>query len=704
MKSISRYLSLGLLLSVAITLHEVSYALDSGCAQAMRTTFVPMTVGQNLPMQYHKLLFPDNDDGNWSGLELHDTPIAASLSATYRYMQTRNGSAIGNYLWGTNGLIFQGREIQDRLPDALVAEYFGMGPDTNLRAFVAPQLNNQVLDLQFELSTERVWFQCNIPLVWANWKVNKQSGQPLVEGNLGFKLIDGGDLSLVYNIPNNRTAAGVGTISVNGLQLTNTSSGYVWFDNQGNADPSSSLVGQIASQDALPVMSTDNVSIETRSGVTTNFDVLNPGSVLNLSGGNDNQTVTVGIIPVGLYGPVLTNVEFIDKGVIDLEVNVEELIPVNSVAAALGKGYPCGFFAGRINNNFNFAQCTKFNVADLPMMLGYDFCKSDAYHIGAYVKCVIPTGTKIDEKFIQYVLTPVIGNGRHFELGAGLSAHMNFLVCDESSWGVFFDGYINKMFGAWQTRTFDLIGQPMSRYALLFPVTGNAFTGYSVENNQIVALGDVNVTSRNVDGFRGEFIIDCIYGCQNWEVGVGYAFSGQSQEKLSCGPCGQYDIPALTTDLGINKLITGYGFVGQALQHAIGVLVTPSQSNLNTAAINNNYAPGAATTTKINVNFFDCGTTNQVATIPSGKSSGYSYGEVESVTDSNIYMLDDFLDNASGLMNTQILNRLFGHIDYVWKECSWQPEVGIVGSVGFSPCSKLTAAYWDLGARIGCAF
>lgn len=102
-------------------------------------------------------------------------------------------------------------------------------------------------------------------------------------------------------------------------------------------------------------------------------------------------------------------------------------------------------------------------------------------------------------------------------------------------------------------------------------------------------------------------------------------------------------------------------------------------------------------------NFFYLGSTGLAAQIAEGDNAIYSYGTDVSVDDA-AFVIPNTQFNSSCLMSAQVLNKLFMHIDYIWKEYELQPEIGIIGSVGFVPQGKPTANYWDLGARIGLAF
>ena len=294
---------------------------------------------------------------------------------------------------------------------------------------------------------------------------------------------------------------------------------------------------------------------------------------------------------------------------------------------------------------------------------------------------------KIDSCFLKYVLTPVIGNGRHFELGIGLTGHMNVWACDDSSFSFHGDGYVDYMFANCQTRSFDLPGQPMSRYALVYPLQSNSSDQYDVVN-VMCPIGDKNLYQGNINGTRGEIIIDAIWKCKRWEFGLGYAFTGQTNEKMNC---------IATATLGSTN---AYALVGNGLQQMIGV--GPISAG-NPATGTFNVSPYDLTTTFPLANFFYLGPTQMTGSVSSGENAAYTYGNV--IEDTNAaFVLPNVQGNSSGLMNGQILNRIFGHIDYIWTEYEWEPEIGIVGSIGFVPVTKPTANYWDLGVRIGFAF
>jgi len=662
MKYIAKYLSLGLLLSTAGILGNccpTAPAVGGSCAP-IRTTWVPITVGQNLYTQYHKLLFPEGFEEYQAYDDCNACSWATDFSVTYRFIQTRNSAQIAQALWGGNTLLFQGADVQSRDNNALVAEYYGMGPDTNGSISLCPRLRNQVIDFQLAVSGAKFWAQVNLPVTYAKWSVNPSCQAPVMVG-YGTSNLDGDTVELSY------PAAGGMSVAGSNIPAGPT----VFFDGGNAATATNSFVGAL------------NESNFTNVGSSSPYMGDNKVSINGAAAASAN----IGLVDMGLYGTFDAGSATENTGVTSATFSTSEVLAAPNPAVALG-GYTFGMVQARNNNLFNFNPCGKWGLADIPVMIGYDFCKSDANHLGAYLKFVIPTGTKIDQCLIEYVLNPVIGNGRHFEFGVGLSGHANLWSCDTSSLGIFADGYIDRMFGACQTRTFDLAGQPMSRYSLVYNLIGDQTAGYTV-GNTMSAVGDVNLYQGNVTATRGEFMLDLIWACKNWEVGLGYAFSGQTAESMNCNSCDT-----------ISAGGSSYALVGNTLQQTFGVGPT-TNNDLSTTTISTVAYPTPANPAS---NFFYVGSTGMASSVDAGTNAAYSYGNSDIVLSEAAFQLPALDGNCSGLMSCQVLNRIFGHIDYVWSDCAWQPEVGIVGSIGFVPAGKPTANYWDLGARVGFAF
>jgi hypothetical protein len=665
MKYVVKYLSLWLLFSAINILGGVYSPTAQNVCSPVVTTFVPMTIGQNLYTQYHKLLFP----GNLNYIDCDLYSFVYDFSVTPRYIQSRNGSKIAGMLWGANTLLFEGVDTSIRSDSALVAEYFGMGPDTSGYITLCPRLSNTVIDFQLAVSGAKFWAQINLPATYAKWSLTRDCGGPMIQGVYGTGNLDGADIILNYP----PSAAGGATIAGE-LFGPGVLPNPNYFYGPETTTPNNSFVDAINAGSFVNV-GTDSVSIDK---MTVTLNTANPPLT---------DSVDIGHLNMGLYGTFNDGGAQKNVGVTSASFATSTVSAAPNPIAALG-GYTFGMVQERNTNLFNFNMCGSWKIADIPIMLGYDFYKSDATHLGAYLKFVFPTGTKIDASLLKYVLTPVIGNGRHFELGIGLTGHANVWACDSNSLGVYGDGYIDYMFGATQTRTFDLSNKPMSRYALVYHLAGNEAGGYTIDN-KMSPIGDINLYEGQVAATRGEFMLDVIWTCQNWEIGLGYAFSGQTAEQITC--------PLSPVSTGLTQ--PSYALVGNVLQQTFGINVTGK--DINTATIAFPAYDGRATFPA--TNFFYLGPTGEAASVSVEENPAYVYGDSSLLGDA-AFTLPNLQCNTSGLMPAQVLNRFFGHVDYVWREYRWQPEIGLLGSIGFVPAGKTTANYWDIGARLGFAF
>lgn len=307
-------------------------------------------------------------------------------------------------------------------------------------------------------------------------------------------------------------------------------------------------------------------------------------------------------------------------------------------------------------------------LADLHMTLGYDFWKCQDYHVGAFIRLVAPTGTRIDQCYAQCVFSPLVGNGRHWELGGGLTAHAELWSCDNSSFAAYFEGYATHMFKKESFRSFDLANKPMSRYALL-----KVFDSAQARPYQGQLIHAIDYTSRCVDtkfDARGEAVIDLVYRWCNWELGFGYALQGQSREKLDCDNCNNDCNDCCNTSTTSSTI--RYGLKGgQPVARDFG---------------GGNWGPAVAT---------------------ASNATAYSVGTSDGLTTPVYLPTDDSgIDAASGLQCSQFLNRIFGHIDYRWEDACWRPTLGVLASVGFASDSRkgATPEYWDIAIRGGIEF
>lgn len=102
-------------------------------------------------------------------------------------------------------------------------------------------------------------------------------------------------------------------------------------------------------------------------------------------------------------------------------------------------------------------------LAELQMIVGWNFFERENGHVGVGVLMRAPTGNRPKAEFI---FEPISGNGGHWELGAHITSHYIFWQCENDTLGFYIDANITHLFNARQTRTFDLVDKPLSRYML----------------------------------------------------------------------------------------------------------------------------------------------------------------------------------------------------------------------------------------------
>ena len=77
---------------------------------------------------------------------------------------------------------------------------------------------------------------------------------------------------------------------------------------------------------------------------------------------------------------------------------------------------------------FKFGKQTKNGVAGVTLIAGYDFWRNSCEHFGIFLRYTAPTGNKANP---TYVFSPVIGDGKHHEIGAGLTHHAQLWSKDD---------------------------------------------------------------------------------------------------------------------------------------------------------------------------------------------------------------------------------------------------------------------------------
>lgn len=349
-------------------------------------------------------------------------------------------------------------------------------------------------------------------------------------------------------------------------------------------------------------------------------------------------------------------------------------------------------------------------LSDIQAALGWNFLQGYDHHFGLNIRMAAPTGNRPKGEFL---FEPIVGNGHHWELGLGLTCH--YLLweneCNGNSIGVYIDGNVTHMFGARQTRTFDLNGKPMSRYMLTEklgqPVTNlfsNPTQGVTADStapsaqfqNLFVPLANLTTFNVNVSiGAQADITVMLNFVRNNMNVDVGYNYWGRSCEKIkfinTCpiifNGCSSQGLFALKGDAQV------YGFAALDAGLPVPVGIVPGVTPIPLSATENNADIHAGTNTPVGVPFdptqiqnpnidnpeyavFDNGpdSTHQIVIAPN--TNGGPDTQQRTSNDPVFVKTTDI--NLEGAETKGISNRLFTHISYNWDDCGcWTPYVGI---------------------------
>ena len=357
-------------------------------------------------------------------------------------------------------------------------------------------------------------------------------------------------------------------------------------------------------------------------------------------------------------------------------------------------------------SKFSRSTLVESGVADLQFALGWNFWQDIDYHFGFNIRAAAPTGTRPKGK---YLFEPIIGNGKHWELGGGLTSHYTFWrdCDDDSSFGIYVDANITHQFRARQTRSFDLIGKPNSRY-MIAEQLGTPVNNLFANPNQGDASGSVapiaqfknmytpvaNLTTRSVkvsSAIQADVVALFNYSHCGFGLDFGYNFWGRSCEKISpdckCGEPFAPDTWALKGDASV------YGFAGASTtgvstNDPIALSATNSRATIHGGT---NAAGDVADNIRGSRNpFIDNGQyARQVAdNTPNANilDKPLAQGGLQTRTSFEPVFINECEIDYDGAKTRGISHKVFAHLGYTWRECDdWIPYLGVGGKAEFGP-------------------
>lgn len=330
--------------------------------------------------------------------------------------------------------------------------------------------------------------------------------------------------------------------------------------------------------------------------------------------------------------------------------------------------------------------------AELRGELGWNYLDED-YHFGFNIQAAAPTGKRPHG---EYLFESQVGNGKHWELGVGFGAHWTMWRSedDERHLDFVFEADITHLFNATQTRTFDLIGKPNSRYMLASKMNLKPTTNLFGNTEPDLGAGTItaassqfnaeyspvaNFSTREVDvsiGVQGDIVAMINYTHHGFSWDLGYNYWGMSHEHIElrdsdCSPAFSANTWALKGDAQV------FGFINST---ATPVPLSGTESlatihqGTNIPGAGN--SPDTAATTNIKV---DNAQFAQTANIGAAiiTTTPNSTGPQIRTSIQPVFITADNLD-IKGAETRGSSNKIFTHFSHTWVDREdWIPYLGI---------------------------
>lgn len=326
---------------------------------------------------------------------------------------------------------------------------------------------------------------------------------------------------------------------------------------------------------------------------------------------------------------------------------------------------------------------SKTGFAELRGELGWNYLDED-YHFGFNIQSAAPTGKRPNPEFL---FGPEVGNGKHWELGIGLSGHWTMWRSEdeEQHCDLVFEADITHLFNAKQTRTFDLIDKSNSRYMLAEklssnkgstnPLNGSSNAGVEFANTYTpVANFSTRSVSVNI-GVQGDAVAMFNYTSRGFSWDLGYNIWGISREKITLSDCDN-PFPFNTWSLKGDASIGGTAPL--AAGNAVTVLLAATESSATIHSGTNIFKTTGPLLTNPGIDSATGATTADGLT----QSADVNAFGITPATQINISSQPIFIQesdlNLKGAEVAGFSNKLFTHLSYTWIDREdWIPYFGI---------------------------
>jgi hypothetical protein len=287
---------------------------------------------------------------------------------------------------------------------------------------------------------------------------------------------------------------------------------------------------------------------------------------------------------------------------------------------------------GQITQDYRYGKIacgslSKHGLAAINIILGYNIAWYEDAHVGIELRVSAPTGNR---PTAEYMFEPLIGNSKHWEVGADFTGHVLLWEKDgEQEWNFF--GQINATHfcKSKQRRSFDLCRNGFfSRYLLLktFDADGN------YTNETIPAINVTTLDCSISNAIQLDIVALFGYTYAGFVFDIGYNGWIRSSDKIDI----LGSIPTETYGIKGIQNVSNAGLPSNATQHEATIF-------------GNNFSDQA----------------------------------LETDPNSPIFISTNDLNHLSASTGVAVTSKFFTHIGYSWDCPSYSPFIGIGGEIEF---------------------
>ena len=340
-------------------------------------------------------------------------------------------------------------------------------------------------------------------------------------------------------------------------------------------------------------------------------------------------------------------------------------------------------------------------IAELTAALGWNFISCPDYHFGLQIRAAAPTGNRPEG---TWLFEPIVGQGHHWELGAGITSRCNICKSDDEcrSFDVYVDANLTHLFKTNQCRTFDLCGKPLGRYMLAMKFTTDVQNLTALDNGTFtppatqfanVFTPVANLTTIPVQvsaAVQGELALKFALtnNCFQWDIG--YDFWARSCEKIhrNCDcPC-ESNFKNNTWGLKGNAFVYGFPLTLRGISPN-GIPLSATQNQATVFGGLNNYADPETWAENLNIDNPDPAYMNSAAPLYTHTIDTFQNPEVPQWNFVNTsyqpVLLEESMIDFDGARSRGISHKVFTHFGYLWKNCEcWTPYLGLGGQIEFA--------------------